>query len=187
MKDGPSEAPLEHALLGILAHRPLHGYDLYREMTRPSGLGLIWSVKQAQLYGMLARLERDGLIDAEVVVGGTRPARRVFHLTPAGRRAYRAWVTTPSQRRDFRLVFLAKLLFAREEGTDADLIERQRALCQGWLDDMRDRGSSAAGGSLDDLVYRYRIGQLEAMRAWLDTCAASPRAKIGAQRKRETS
>lgn len=167
------DSPIEYALLGLLARRPMHGYELHRELSRKSELGLIWTVKQAQLYAILSKFESKGLVKAEVVPQGARPARRVLRLTREGRRAYTIWVATPAERKDFRLVFLAKLFFARREGVSAanDLVALQREFCSSWLADMRERGAAHEPGSLDGLVYRYRIGQLGAMMAWLDECA----------------
>jgi PadR family transcriptional regulator, regulatory protein AphA len=152
----------------------MHGYELHRELRKKTGLGLVWTVKQAQLYAILAKLEARGLIEAELVDAGARPARKVFHLTEAGSAAYEEWVRTPASRRDFRLDFLAKLLAARKSGLEAaaSLVGEQRRLCGLWLEEARARRAAVAEDSLDGLVHSYRIGQLEATAAWLDGCAA---------------
>ena len=62
---------MDYALLGLLDRQPMHGYDLHRRLSGRTGLGLIWTVKQAQLYGILARFQAGGLIRATVVAGGT--------------------------------------------------------------------------------------------------------------------
>jgi DNA-binding PadR family transcriptional regulator len=164
---------VEYSLLGLLGERPMHGYELHQELSRKTGLGLVWSVKQAQLYAILAKLEAEGLIAAEVVAQGNRPPRKVFHLTQGGQAVYASWVKSPVERRDFRLDFLAKLHFAQRDGRKVAeaLLSEQKKICAGWVDEMRARGGSCAGRSLDSLVYRYRIGQLEAMLAWLEECS----------------
>jgi PadR family transcriptional regulator AphA len=169
--DAPSSS-IEYSLLGLLGQRPMHGYELHRELGRKTGLGLIWTVKQAQVYAILTKLEARGLIEVELLVQGKRPARRVFHLTASGGQAYEAWLGLAVGRREFRLDFLAKLYFARRRGGDAamTLLAAQRKLCALWLDEMREGFASCSGGDLDELVYRFRIGQIEAMIAWLDEC-----------------
>jgi DNA-binding PadR family transcriptional regulator len=151
----------------------MHGYELHREICRKTGLGLVWTVKQAQLYAILAKLEAEGLIAAEVVVQGNRPPRKVFHLTRDGEAAYESWVKSPVERREFRLDFLAKLQFAQREGRKVAevLLSEQKKLCAGWMEEMQARSVSCGDRGLDSLVYRYRIGQLEAMMAWLDECS----------------
>jgi PadR family transcriptional regulator, regulatory protein AphA len=152
----------------------MHGYELHREMRGGSGLGLVWKVKQAHLYAVMSRLEASGLIVSELVASARGPERKVFRLTAAGRAAFDEWVRAPSNRQDFRLDFPAKLLFATRRGSRASssLVAEQRLLCSSWIDDMRSRGAACAEGGLDALVYRYRVGQLEAMAAWLEDCAA---------------
>jgi PadR family transcriptional regulator, regulatory protein AphA len=173
--DKELQAPsIEYCLLGLLGERPMHGYELHRELSRKTGLGLIWTVKQAQLYAILAKLESEALIRAEVCVQGNRPARRVFHLSAKGEEVFEAWMGAVAARKDFRLDFLAKLYFARQGKSDAarSLLSEQRRLCSSWLAEMRERGASSADRDLDALVYRFRIGQLESMLAWLDECSA---------------
>jgi PadR family transcriptional regulator, regulatory protein AphA len=164
---------IEYSLLGLLEERPMHGYELHRELSRKTGLGLIWTVKQAQLYAILAKLEGEELIAADIVAQEGRPARKVFHLTRKGRKAYSEWVLSPVPRKDFRLDFLAKLYFAQRDGRASAeaLLGAQSELCSAWIDEMRARGEACEERSLDSLVYRYRIGQLEAMSAWLDECS----------------
>ncbi len=170
-----TSSSMEYSLLGLLGDRPMHGYELHRELRGRTGLGLIWTIKQAQLYALLAKLESEGLIAAELSAQGNRPTRRVFHLTHAGRAAFDSWLRRPSARRDFRLDFLAKLFFARrgDSSLARALLTEQRRLCALWLGEMRERGASCRDGSPDAPVYRFRIGQLESMLAWLDECIAS--------------
>jgi PadR family transcriptional regulator, regulatory protein AphA len=169
-----SASSIEYCLLGLLGDRPMHGYELHRELSRKTGLGLIWTVKQAQLYAILAKLEAEGLIAAELLAQTHRPARHVFHLTEAGGRAFRAWIGEPVARRSFRLDFPAKLYFARRAGAEElqRLVIEQRRLCALWLEEMSNRGLACEEGELDSLVYRYRVGQLEATLRWLDECLA---------------
>ena len=168
-----SSPSVEYCLLGLLGERSMHGYELHRELGRKTGLGLVWTVKQALLYAILAKQESEGLIASELVAREGRASRRVFHLTAEGREAYELWLRAPSSRKDFKLDFLVKLHFAGREGGAAatTLIAGQRKLCCSWIDDMRERSGSCEAGSLDALVYRFRIGQLEAALAWLDECS----------------
>ena len=44
---------LEFILLGFLSQRAMHGYDLYKTLVQGGGVGLVWRVKQSQLYALL--------------------------------------------------------------------------------------------------------------------------------------
>src|SRR5262252_750744 len=108
---------LEHALLGLLRAQPMHAYEMHQQLLRAEALGLVWHLKQAHLYALLAKLETAGYVGSTTESQGTRPPRKILHLTPAGAVAFADWVTTPvAHGRDLRLEFLAKLFFAAREG-----------------------------------------------------------------------
>jgi DNA-binding PadR family transcriptional regulator len=167
---------IEHALLGFLTEQPLHGYEIHQRLQAAQQLGLVWHLKQAHLYVLLGKLEAAGFIDAELLPQEARPPKRLLHLTAAGRAAFREWLQTPVQHgRDLRIEFLAKLFWAQQQsGTIAQqLIAAQRSACHSWLAEIPD----AAAPDADEppyswLVGSFRRGQIEAMLAWLDTCAA---------------
>ena len=52
--------PVAHAVLGVLARGPRHGYELRRALEEE--LGADWRVDYGQLYRVLARLERAGWV-----------------------------------------------------------------------------------------------------------------------------
>src|SRR5919199_4108737 len=127
---------LEHALLGLLREQPMHAYQMYQRLAQPEDLGLVWHLKQSQLYALLARLEDAGYIAATVEPQGSRPPRRMLHLTASGAAALDTWLHTPvAHGREFRQEFMAKLFFARQDGplAVAQLIADQREACLHWL------------------------------------------------------
>lgn len=165
------ELAIEHALLGFLRESPMHGYEIYQRLSDAGGLGLVWSVKQSQLYALLARLEKQGYVAATLELQESRPPRKVFHLTPAGEAAYRAWIHHPVPHgRQVRLHFLVKFFFAQREGpeTTLHLLKEQRRTCQDWLGQIQaSAGNLAAGQHYAALVYEFRRGQIQAMLDWL--------------------
>ena len=74
------------ALLGLLLSEPKHGYELFQEFSRE--LGGVWRIGQSQLYAQLKQLEESGLVSVRVEEQPNRPARKVYHVTEAGRRAW---------------------------------------------------------------------------------------------------
>ena len=165
---------VEHALLGFLNGRPMHGYEIHQRLAGLAGLGLAWQVKQSHLYAMLEKLEADGYIVGKQQAQDMRPPRRVFRLTPTGRKAFRDWLGRPvSHGREIRLEFMAKLYFAQDEGRDfvLELIERQRVECGEWRAKLVKQLNATANGSFESLVFQFRVGQVEAMLTWLDQCA----------------
>ena len=164
---------LEHALLGLLAQRPMHAYEMYQTLKEAHALGLIWRLKQSQLYALLARLEEAGYVAAVTELQGTRPPRKILHLTSRGHDAFQRWLETPvAHGREFRQEFLAKLYFAQQDGpeTVAALAERQRRTCQEWLGELEEGTAQIEAHGYDWLVLQFRIGQVQAILQWLDTC-----------------
>ena len=172
---------LELALLGFLTTEPMHAYAMYRQLHDTDALSLVWRIKQSQLYALLARLEEEGYIAAETEAQGSRPPRRMLHLTPAGRAAFDEWLKTPVRRgRELRQEFLAKLYFAQQEGPEvvATLVAAQRRAYATAQDEAEQRAASLAETHpYAHLVYRFRAGQLAASLAWLDECAATTAAR----------
>ena len=165
---------MEHALLGFLSARPMHGYELFQTLNSPSGLGLVWRLKQSQLYALLAKLEERGFVQATVEPQENRPPRKMFDLTEDGRRALGVWIRTPVARpRELRLEFLAKLYFARLEGpeTTRQLTTRQISRCRSWLAEYESRLRDLNQvQSYERLVWDLRTRKIEAMLEWLVAC-----------------
>src|ERR671912_463234 len=85
----------EHILLGYLAERPMHGYELHQRLDDPAALGTVWRVKQAQLYALLGKLEAEGWVSVTPEAREGKAARKIFHLTEAGEAAPERWGRSP--------------------------------------------------------------------------------------------
>jgi DNA-binding PadR family transcriptional regulator len=172
-----SPLTIEHALLGFLRQQPMHAYEIHQTLMRNEALGLVWHLKQSLVYVMLERLETEGYITASLEPQGSRPPRKILQLTPDGQAAFTQWLVTPVEHgRDFRLEFLAKLYFASQDDaiSAVSLIVAQQAACREWLVDLRTQSDALSDvHTYDWLVLQFRIGQLEAILAWLDICAAN--------------
>ncbi|MGC8879858.1 MAG: PadR family transcriptional regulator [Anaerolineae bacterium] len=169
---------IEHALLGFLHERPMHGYDIYRELHRPDGIGIVWRITRSQLYALLAKLEEQGYITVSLEPQENRPTRHIFHLTEAGSKVFASWLAAPVERpRDIRLEFLVKLYFARREGPEVvfQLVRAQRMRCLEWLTNYATQAEACRTTCpFEWLVWRFRIGQVEAQLKWLESCIHRP-------------
>lgn len=162
----------EYALLGLLRAGARHGYVLWEAFAPRGRLALLIRLKRGQMYAYLHKLEGLGWLRArDEEPAGAHP-RRIFALTPAGARAFDAWLAAPVVgTRDVRLDFLLKLAFAAEQGsaTARDLLERQRAATEALLGRLRARADALGPerDALGRLVLGYRIRLTEATLAWL--------------------
>lgn len=163
---------LELALLGFLRQGPRHGYQIYQMLSDPSGLGSIWHLKQSQLYALFTKLEEDGYVTSTLQSQDPHPPRRVIELTRPGRKVFLDWLTSPvAMPRLIRQEFLAKLYFAQRENRDTvrQLIENQRAVCRNWMDEFKKQLTASEPKSHRWMMFKYRLGQIEALQHWLDS------------------
>ncbi|HMK35721.1 MAG TPA: PadR family transcriptional regulator [Desulfomonilaceae bacterium] len=126
-----SRNPAEYPVLGMLASGPAHGYDICRNLQ--SELGAVWTLGRSQVYALLARLERDGLVVHERVGQENLPAKNIFSITRDGHAVFRHWAGTPVVHvRNMRLEFLTKLWFAQKRDAESEksLIAEQLKVCR---------------------------------------------------------
>ena len=165
---------IEHALLGFVYDTPLHGYEIYRQLSDPAGLWQVWRLKQSQLYALLTKLEEKEYITATLQPQEGRPPRKVYALNEAGRVAFRGWLAAPvAHGRQMRIEFLAKLYFAhrQEPLTVLHLIERQIGACQRWLGEFQPPSKARTEPDFFGYaVQQFRHNQVESFLAWLTAC-----------------
>jgi DNA-binding PadR family transcriptional regulator len=104
---------VKYAVLGLLAEQPMHGYRLKRAFD--ARVSTLWGLTTAQIYQTLNALERGRLVESRAERAGSRPTRRTYSLTSAGRRAFAAWLDgrPAGWTRPFRAEMLVRLLFMR--------------------------------------------------------------------------
>lgn len=173
---------IEFVLLGFVEERPIHGYDLYKQITHFAAISIVWNIKQSQLYALLERLECKGLISSTLIPGEIHPDRKQYQLTDFGRETFYVWRDSPvAHGRDIRLEFLAKLYFALQAGPDwaLDLIEKQKTASEEWLNKFQNDLNTVSNEQVyEKMVYRYRISQLEATLGWLNNCRSEIASQI---------
>ena len=101
---------LEHAILGFLRYNPLSGYDLKKGFD--VSVRHFWPADQGQIYRTLARMAERGWAEMQVVPQEGRPNRKVYHITTAGEKELRRWLTTPLPPNEPRIPWLIQVFFA---------------------------------------------------------------------------
>src|SRR6186997_2734431 len=169
---------IRRGLLALLAQEPMYGAQLRSEFELRTGG--TWPLNVGQVYTTLARLERDGLVEA---AGGADDDGRIdYRLTDLGRSEVQRWWTAPVDRdntpRDELVIKLA--LAVTVTGVDVRrVVQTQRTATLRHLQDLtklKRATSDVAGGRgageqnelawslvLDNLVYAA-----EAEIRWLD-------------------
>ena len=74
----------EVAILAVLAERPLHGYEIAKQIERETRGALTFNL--ASLYPMLYRLEKRGWVKGAWETAQSGRERRYYRLTVAGKK-----------------------------------------------------------------------------------------------------
>jgi DNA-binding PadR family transcriptional regulator len=169
-------------VLGLLKDRPMHGYQLTREVGE--SLGGFWRVSYGSLYPTLKRLQTDGAITTANPDG--RPAggrkKTVYEITPEGERLFLALLQeAPQEGSSEDARFRVRLAFFRylPPETRLRLLERRRDLLEDRLSAM-DESLRGARDRVDD----YTLALMEHGRRattsdieWLDGLIQAERSR----------
>ena len=101
----------KYLVLGLLAERPMSGYDIKKHVK--TVLGSITSASYGTLYPTLHKLLADGDVEMQEVPQQGRPSKKVYFLTDQGREDLQKWLQQPAAADQIRREFLLKLYLAR--------------------------------------------------------------------------
>jgi len=170
---------VSHALLGILAQGPAHGYDLKRE--HDSRFPAAKPLAYGQVYATLARLERDGDVEIAETAQGGGPERTVYALTPEGRRTLDDWLEHAEPAGPYPADELVrKTITALHLGTDAaGFLARQRAQHMARMRELVQAQTVVVELGAR-IALDHTIAHLDADLRWLETAAArvAPKGKV---------
>lgn len=148
-----TRASLEHALLGLIAeHAPVSGYDLLK--TFRTSMVHYWHVQQGQIYPTLERMERAGWIESREVIQRRRPNKRLYSVTPAGKRVLVEWLESPFEPLKLKHAPLLRIRFLGQLPPDRarEKLAEARAMAARYLEVLRgyERDIAARGGPYRD-------------------------------------
>lgn len=158
---------IRQGLLALLMDGPQYGYQLRADFEQRTGA--VWPLNVGQVYTTLARLERDGLVQAE---GSDDEGRVRYQLLSAGRDEVAGWFAAPvareSRPRDELAIKLA--LAVSTPGVDVTtVVQTQRTDSLRALQDYtRLKRQADTGDTAWLLVLESMIFQTEAEVRWLD-------------------
>jgi DNA-binding PadR family transcriptional regulator len=126
--------------LGALTSGPATGYEIKKHFE--DTFGYFMEISQSAIYPALAELLQDALVTVSRVEQETRPDKKVYSLTPAGRARFQRDLIAAQGKHRIRSEFLVLMFFAEwlppqrlREVLDAQLEEftRLRAMIERWL------------------------------------------------------
>ncbi len=167
----------DDVLLGLIAARPQHGYQLLEYFRSPAALGAVWSLGQSQLYAVLKRLERGGLVAGETRSSPDAPPRVEYTLTALGRSRLEAWLFQDAPSDDVevaRVAFLSRLYVARllNWPTQRIVVRQTRAIRERRARLLDERSHATTG--IEWLTREFELEQLDAVLRWIRRCEFVP-------------
>jgi DNA-binding PadR family transcriptional regulator len=157
-------------ILGLLTKRSMSGYDI-RRLLRSLGW-LLGNPSFGAIYPALHALLKDDLVTVEVVPHPTRPPRKIYTITEAGRQALREWVEQPPSSSIGLRAFVMHLILAGDSnraGLVAHLRQRRESVAKHHAvleQAVGELGEQASAGELVAIEYGMAIARAEL--AWLD-------------------
>lgn len=127
--------------LGALTLGDASGYDIRKRFAER--FGYFMDVSPSAIYPALAELRREGLVEVTRVAQESRPDKKVYRISEAGRRTFLEALRTAPARHRVRSEFMILLFFSHllpdwrlEEVLDERLAEFDRLIemTGGWLE-----------------------------------------------------
>jgi PadR family transcriptional regulator, regulatory protein AphA len=167
----------DETLLGLLAASVQHGYQLLDCFRDPAQLGRVWALSTSQLYAVLKRLNREGLITGTQVQASDAPTRTEYALTDIGWQRLNLWLHEPQPSasiRSVRVEFLSRLYVARLLNVPTlPMIAAQKEVCRQKRATLVEQRECASLG-VELLTVEFEMAQLDAVLQWIDRCELSP-------------
>ena len=117
MANPPSLSATDHAVLGLLAEGPSHGFAISKLLDPDTEVGRVLTVRRPLVYRALDRLVEAGYAEPVTTEKGEGPNRVIHRTTPRGRARLRRWLAEPvGHVRELRIDFLLKLALLQRSG-----------------------------------------------------------------------
>ena len=84
----------EAVLLGVLATKPFHGYELMKWFDA-EGQFIRSNTHHSQIYRELARMVKNGLVEYEIDPRVGKPDAKVYRITDVGQQVLLEWIRSP--------------------------------------------------------------------------------------------
>lgn len=167
--------PSETAILGLLAERPMHGYEL-DDVIAARGMRAWTEIGFSSIYFLLQKLQKKGLVRQE-----GRPAtpkgRKAYAITDAGRTTLGAacldLLAAPDAGHASVLVGLANWPALDPAAAGAALAERRTRIAGELAALEGRRRAQRPPPAFVDALFSYGVKRAEAELAWLDETIAA--------------
>lgn len=155
-----------YLILGLLAERPMTGYDIKKQVK--NALSAATNASYGTLYPTLHKLLMEGAIEVQEVPQISRPSKKVYHLAAKGRKELEDWLRQPPAADQVRREFLLKLYLARDLSVEdlRSLLAARRGETEAMLKSLRME-MKLAKDPRQTWVLDYALSLCQAEISWL--------------------
>ncbi len=170
----------ELAVLSLVGEQARHGYEI-EQVIEARGMRDWTEVGFSSIYYLLKKLEREGLIDSRLEETERGPARKVYHITPAGREARHTALiqalAEPIPQRSRLMLGVSNLPAIPTEEATAALGQYHDTLVARLQDVQTTRESQRPLPYFVDAMFDYSVTMIQAECAWIQRLIAQVRSE----------
>lgn len=123
---------IQNVILGFLVEKPMSGYDIKQMME--NSVSYFFDASYGAIYPALKRMEKEKLIEKEVVQQDGKPNKNLFVITESGKEAFQTYMDSPLSPTLIRSDLLMRIFFGRHTNvakiTEWLHIEKEKAQAQ---------------------------------------------------------
>ncbi|MBS4213667.1 MULTISPECIES: PadR family transcriptional regulator [Neobacillus] len=122
---------MQDVILGFLYEEPMSGYDIKQMME--NSVSYFFDASFGAIYPALRKMEKEGLVEKQVIQQEGKPNKNLFAITEAGREQFQQYLNSPINPTVTRSDILIRIFFGRFT-TKEKIIE--------WLEEEREKNQA---------------------------------------------
>jgi len=127
---------IQNVILGFLVEKPMTGYDIKQMME--NSVSYFFDASYGAIYPALKRMEKDKLIEKEVVQQEGKPNKNLYVITLEGKKAFQAYMDSPLNPTLIRSDLLMRIFFGRHTNPNKimEWLNTEKEKAQAQLDNL---------------------------------------------------
>ena len=115
---------LAHTILTLFLEKPSSSYDISKRFE--DGISCYWNASQQQIYRELTKMEKEGLVERQIVTQEGKPNKKIYSITDSGRQKILDWTLQPTEPTVIREDLMVRILAAPHVPKERTIVELQR-------------------------------------------------------------
>ncbi|WP_066306294.1 PadR family transcriptional regulator [Bacillus sp. FJAT-29814] len=122
---------IQDVILGFLYEEPMSGYDIKQMME--NSVSYFFEASFGAIYPALRKMEKEGLVEKQVIQQEGKPNKNLFAITESGREQFQQYLDSPINPTITRSDILIRIFFGRFT-TKEKIVE--------WLEEEREKNQA---------------------------------------------